>query len=164
MERCSNTPLKPNLSIVPESVRIDWNSSRADLAKLHSQAQDLLLTILTVAAILNSRLRDPSATCSRKPSACAAVLFVPRPCWTCDGSSSAAKDSAKNSSRGWLFEQDGVHWASCNVDLRRLPGAAHIATPVVLSYFEEEKVRSISSRKHPAIRPRLLARNCEGGS
>jgi hypothetical protein len=42
---------------VPESVRIDWDSSRSDLAKLHPQAQDLLLTNLTVAAILNSRLR-----------------------------------------------------------------------------------------------------------
>ena len=46
-----------DLSIVPESVRIDWDSRRSDLAKLHPQAQDLLLTILTVAAILNSRLR-----------------------------------------------------------------------------------------------------------
>jgi hypothetical protein len=46
-----------DLAIPPESVRIDWDSSRADLAKLHPQAQDLLLTILTVAAILNSRLR-----------------------------------------------------------------------------------------------------------
>ena len=46
-----------DLSIVPESVRIDWDSIRAGLVKLHPQAQDLLLTILTVAAILNSRLR-----------------------------------------------------------------------------------------------------------
>ena len=46
-----------DLAIAPESVRIDWDASRAALGKLDPQAQNLLLTVLTVAAILNSRLK-----------------------------------------------------------------------------------------------------------
>ena len=84
-----------DLAIPPESVRIDWDSSRADLAKLHPQAQDLLLTILTVAAILNSRLRRAQRDLLAEAFSLCGRPFVPRLCWTCDGSSSAAKDSAK---------------------------------------------------------------------
>ena len=46
-----------DLEISPELVRVDWQSSRTHLQKLEPKAQDVLLLILTVAVILNSRLR-----------------------------------------------------------------------------------------------------------
>lgn len=46
-----------DLAVSPESVRLDWDSRRTALANLEPNAQDLLLTILTVTSILNSRLR-----------------------------------------------------------------------------------------------------------
>ncbi len=51
------TRLLQDLEISPESIQIEWNSSRAGLKNLNPQAQDLLLTVLTAVTILNSRLR-----------------------------------------------------------------------------------------------------------
>jgi hypothetical protein len=51
------TRLFQDLEIPPESIQIDWDSSRANLKNLNPKAQDLLLTTLTVATILSSRLR-----------------------------------------------------------------------------------------------------------
>lgn len=46
-----------DLQVPADSIRVDWAASRAGLKNLDGNAQDLLLTVLTVAAILNSRLR-----------------------------------------------------------------------------------------------------------
>lgn len=45
------------LAFQPESVKTGWHSTRNKLAELSPQVQDLLLTILTVTAVLNSRMR-----------------------------------------------------------------------------------------------------------
>ncbi|HSK30515.1 MAG TPA: hypothetical protein VLA17_11185, partial [Candidatus Limnocylindria bacterium] len=51
------TSLFRDLAVSPETIRIDWNSNRAGLKKLDRQVQDLLLTALTVATLLNGRTR-----------------------------------------------------------------------------------------------------------
>ncbi len=49
--------LSRELEISPESIRVDWNSSRRLLKKQNRKAQELLLTTLTVTTILNGQLR-----------------------------------------------------------------------------------------------------------
>ena len=51
------TRLFDDLEMSPESVRLDWDASRVGLEHLNPKGQDVLLMTLTVAAILNSRLR-----------------------------------------------------------------------------------------------------------
>lgn len=51
------TRLFRDLAVSPESIRIDWSSSRAGVKNLNPKAQDMLLTTLTVAALVNSRIR-----------------------------------------------------------------------------------------------------------